>query len=138
MIKTAVPQLERLWLGACDALGSSNPDKVRHVTVSLRELLTHIIHTLAPDEEVRKWTEDPTFYSNDKPTRPARFKYIYRHIAHGPMAKFLENDIKQATDWFQFLNKHTHGISHTLSDAELYYLLTRTHAMLNSLSIVLR
>ncbi|MGF7036395.1 hypothetical protein J2T17_007458 [Paenibacillus mucilaginosus] len=138
VVRIAVPHLENMWLGACHALQSSNPDKIRHVTVSLRELLTQIIHTLAPDDEIRKWTEDPTFYHENKPTRAARFKYMYRDVTHGPMGKFLEQDIKQAVEWIQFLNKHTHGNSLNLSDTDLYLLLTRTHGMLSTLSIVVR
>lgn len=44
-----------MWQGAKSALNSTdNPDYARHCAVSLRELFTHVIHRLSPDDEIKK------------------------------------------------------------------------------------
>src|SRR3546814_200632 len=44
-----------LWNGALQAIKSQNPDKIRHMITSLRELYTHVLHILAPDKAFAKW-----------------------------------------------------------------------------------
>jgi hypothetical protein len=40
-----------LWQGAKEALKSYNPDRSRHIIVSLRELVTYVLHQTAPDND---------------------------------------------------------------------------------------
>jgi hypothetical protein len=51
-----------LWEGARFSLNSDNPDRARHFAISLRELFTQVLHTLAPDTEVKVWTNNPKHY----------------------------------------------------------------------------
>ena len=46
-------------------------DRPRHVMTSLRELLTHTLHRLAPDREVQGWSSDSEYYNDGRPTRHA-------------------------------------------------------------------
>jgi len=57
-----------MWQGAESPLESQHPDYGRHLTVSLRELLTHLIHRLAPDEKVKAWTNNPDHFHDKNPT----------------------------------------------------------------------
>jgi len=51
LIASIDPKLLPLYRGAIDAIASSGVDNVRHATISLRELFTHILHKIAPDED---------------------------------------------------------------------------------------
>src|SRR5205807_8564371 len=94
------------------ALLSQNPDKVRHAFTSIRELLTQIIHKLAPDDEIRNWSSEPSFYDKGKPTRKARLSFISRSIIKYPKWKeFFETDIENLVKLFNMLQDLTHNIS---------------------------
>ena len=69
--------LLRAWHGAKQAVHSDNPDRSRHVTVSLRELLTHVLHKVAPDDKVRRWTSDPKHFQNGRVPSPLSFKKVW-------------------------------------------------------------
>jgi hypothetical protein len=43
LLATLNPALPSVWRGAQEALRSGNPDRGRHVVVSLRELITHVL-----------------------------------------------------------------------------------------------
>lgn len=77
------PELLRLWEGARQARSSSNPDRVRHFATSLRELLTHVMHQLSPDDELRAWSSSADDFANNP--RKARLRFIARGINHGPL-----------------------------------------------------
>jgi len=66
--------------GATQALISENVDRVRHFTISLRELFTHIIHTLAPDNAIKVWSNNPEHFFEGRPTRKARLLFICRGV----------------------------------------------------------
>src|SRR6266487_3071656 len=59
-LETLLAGLDRnlvlLWQGASQALTSNNVDRNRHFLISLRELFTHVLHQLAPNDEIRAWT----------------------------------------------------------------------------------
>jgi hypothetical protein len=72
--------LYEMWQGAVEAYSSKHHDKIRHFAVSLRELLTHLLHILAPNDEVNLWTNDPQMFHKGQPTRNCRLSYICRNI----------------------------------------------------------
>src|SRR5258705_4205619 len=75
------PGLFKMWKGAIEAYHSDNSDRVRHFSASIRELFTHLIHILAPDNEIKNWATDNTFFDEKgRPTRKARLLYICRNI----------------------------------------------------------
>jgi len=101
--------LVQMLHGARHAFGAvSNPERVRHAAVSLRELATQVLHRLAPDEQVRQWTKFPQDFDDGKPTRSARARFIARH-AHPTLAEFLKQDLRSVGALFGLLNSATHG-----------------------------
>lgn len=69
------PEFVNQWKGSWQALYSNNPDRYRQAAHSGRELLNHIMHTLAPDacfspEEVREKGQ------KGRPTRKMRIARI--------------------------------------------------------------
>src|SRR5439155_9335890 len=114
------PGLLNVWRGARVALSPQNPDRARHVAVSLRELFTTVLHRLAPDDSVKEWTSDPDHYDEKgRPTRRARYQFICRTINDGPFTKFVDLDMRFALAFLDAFQGGTHEIVSSLSDAQL-------------------
>ncbi len=111
--------------GARESLKSKNPDRARHVTTSIRELLTEILHRFAPDDEIRKWSNDRSYYHNNKPTRRARLLYICRNFNCDPLNKFVEADVSATLKLIECLNAGTHGVESKLTDKQLEAIIIR-------------
>lgn len=130
--------LVRMWHGARQSLESDNPERARHLTVSLRELFTHILHSLTPKDEIEGWLNRPenhheqNFY-NKKPTRRARLKYIYRNINHGSFTDFVDTDIESILKFLKIFQKGTHKIRVEFDDNQLHAMLVRMETTLVSL-----
>jgi hypothetical protein len=120
----------RLMLGARAASTSTNPDKSRHVCVSLRELLTGVLHELSPDEEVIRTLAGPELIKDGRPTRRGRVLYLCRHINSGVCRKFVESDIKLTLNIFDALHEGTHNKHVALSDSELSAIILRVETQL--------
>lgn len=113
------PGLYNMWKGAIETFNSDNSDKIRQFTVSLRELFGHIMHILAPDEAIAKWSNDPTHYHDGKPTRKARLHYICRNISNKPFNKFVEKDIQATIEFIAIFQDGTHSIESNFSTQQL-------------------
>lgn len=124
------PRLVSIWRGARDAVASSNPDRGRHVSVSLRELVTHVLHALPPTERVEGWTSDPNHYHNGRPTRRARLLYICREVHAESFKDFVELDVQAAVEFIDILNRETHRAKKQLEDRHLEAMVVRTDALL--------
>lgn len=120
-----------LYQGAIDAIASRNIDKVRHATISLRELFTHILHKLAPDGAFFEWNEDESNLSNGRPTREGRIIYICRNINYGAFITFVQRDISAAVAFLDLLQKGTHAIEKPYDDRQLKALLIRIECLLD-------
>lgn len=131
-LRSVDSKLVRLWEGARLAVDSDNPDKARHATVSMRELLTHIIHTLAPDEEIRQWTSDPAMYDKEKPTRRARLLYICRHVNYDPFTKFVNRDVDSMIEVIALLQR-LHQLEGPFDERQLKALRARVEGLLRFL-----
>ena len=86
------PQLISMWLGAKEAINSNNPDYARHFSVSLSELFANVLQRLAPDNEIRSWSDSRDDFREGKPTSEARLQYIYREAnddSFGLTKKFI-------------------------------------------------
>jgi len=117
--------------GAEQTICSQNPDHCRHFASSHRELSTHVLHLLAPDNEVRKWTKDPNHYDKDgRPTRRARLKYIARNHNNDTFVDFL---IKDFENQMALLNADEHRKTQEYSNKELRALHRRFLSMLDFL-----
>lgn len=122
------PELRALWEGAKFALAKTNPDRPRQVATSLRELMTHILHLLSPDEEVKQWSAEPSYYHNGRPTRRARLLYICRGINHSEFTTFVRRDIDAVLAFVDLFQQGTHDIAPPFTDPQLKALLHRTEA----------
>jgi hypothetical protein len=107
-----------MWIGAGEALRSKNPDRVRHSAVSTRELFTHVLHSLAPDERVSEWNSDPTYYDKGKPTRRARVLYVCRGINNATYPDLLDKILAGMLAKMDLLHKGTHGVNPAISDRQ--------------------
>ena len=122
------PSFSNMLLGAEQAIYSQNPDHLRHFASSHRELSTHILHLLAPNDQVKKWTKDPNHFDKDgKPTRKARLKYIARNHNNKTFVDFL---IKDFENQMALLNADEHRESQEYTDQELKVLHMRFLSML--------
>jgi hypothetical protein len=124
------PELLRLRIGACNAARSTNPDKVRHTCISLRELCAHALRILAPDSAIRAWSQDPSCYHEGRPTRRARVMYLYESIQSPALKKFIDADISLALELFNLLNKGTHVANLEIAEEQTAILLSRAEGVL--------
>lgn len=142
IISSVDSSLEDIWNGAISSLQSDNPDKVRHVTTSIRELLGHLLRTVAPDSEVAAWAEEQGFKGNNQyfydkgVTRSAKLNYLYRELNHGSFQSYFANDVKAVLNLIDTLNSGTHGLGQKFTDQQLTFLMIRLESMIRTIPIV--
>jgi len=127
------PGLFKMWKGAIEAYHSDNSDKVRHFSASLRELFTHVLHQLAPDPAVKKWTSDHSLFHQGKPTRKARLLYICRNITSDPFNTFVNQDIDTTISFIDIFQKGTHEIEPTYNQNQLVTIKSKAESTLKFL-----
>jgi hypothetical protein len=113
------PRLYKMWKGAIEAYHSNNSDKVRHFAISIRELFTHLIHLLAPDDEIKKWTKDPQYFDKGNPTRRARLLFICRNINNESLSTFVKKDVEAMIALINTFQNGTHNIDPVFSPSQL-------------------
>lgn len=123
--------LVQLWDGANQALASNNPDRVRHFSSSVRELMTNVLHKLSPDDDVKKWSSDPSFYKDGRPTREARLMYICRDINAGPFKTFVKKDVVATIEFINLFHEGTHKIKAAFTENQLLALKAKAESTLN-------
>jgi hypothetical protein len=116
--------------GAKQAFNSTNPDKTRHCITSLRELVREIMHYLSPDNEIRGWSESPQDFSNNRPTRKARLRFISRNINHGAFTEFVEKDIEAMIAAINIFQAGTHVANSRLTEPQISALITRVEGII--------
>jgi hypothetical protein len=125
--------LLNMWKGAIETFNTNNSDKVRQFTASLRELFTHVMHQLAPDDKVKNWTEEPTFYHQGKPTRKARLHFICRNISNKPFDKFVEKNIQATLEFIDIFQDGTHSIESGFTPQQLIAMKSKAETTLKFL-----
>lgn len=123
-------ELHSLLVGARQAVQGSNVDRARHVTTSLRELVTHVLHKLAPNDDVRQWSSDPKHLYNGNPTRRARLLYICRDIDSDPLSDYLSAEFSAALALIDTLNQGTHVVRTDLNGFQLGAMVVRVESLL--------
>lgn len=123
-LKAIDPRLLTMFQGAKLAAKSTNADRARHVAVSLREMTTHLLHILAPNDAISSWSTSESDYSNGKPTRACRIRFIYSRYGTEVLA-FFEGDIKEALRWIELINSQTHSLDGFESDGAIEALIAR-------------
>ena len=131
-LDNAFPNILR---GAEQAITSQNPDKCRHFASSHRELCTHILHTLAPDDEVVEWTVDPNHFYEGRPTRRARLLFIARYSYNGPFVEFF---ISSFLSQMKLLNADEHRRRQEYGEKELRVLHESFLSTLDMLMMIVR
>ena len=121
------------WRGIEDSISSGGADRLRQSATSMRELFTHVVHQLAPDDEVRDWSTDPNHFSNGRPTRRARFLYICRNSNHGGFSKFLEKDVDACLGMFDVIQTGVHSLEIPFSDRQILALRVRVEGTIRLL-----
>jgi len=120
--------------GARVAIDSFNPDRTRHVAVSLRELFTQVLHRLAPDDRIRSWTTDRTHYDEKgRPTRRARLLFLYAPVNDSSLEEFVIRDVEAALEFLGLFHGGTHRVASSYTDPQLRALLFRMEALLRFL-----
>lgn len=126
-------ELFRLWQGAWAALASTTPDKIRHGMTSARELVTHVLHSLAPDSEVKAWTSQAEHFHNDRPTRRARFLFIASHIGGDELRDYIIKEIDACLALIDLFQTGTHAINPPFTERQLKSMLRKVHSMICAL-----
>jgi len=122
-----------MWRGAIEALESGHEDYARHCSVSLRELLTHIIHKLSPDDEIQEWATDLKFFENGRPTRKARLLFICRAVNHDGFVDFITKDIAATIEFFTLFQRGTHQINIPYTHKQLLTLKNKVESTISFL-----
>jgi type I restriction enzyme S subunit len=131
LLETLDPEFVAPYFGAREALRGNNPDRARHILSSLRELCNHVLRRIAPDDLVLAWVpgNQKDLIDKGRPTRRARFLYVYRELNHAPLTDFIEQDTRAFVKFVETLNR-IHELRPSLTDAQLRALLLRTESWL--------
>ena len=125
------PDLVTMYQGAAHAIAEQGPDSTRHLAISGREILTHVLHRLAPDAELHDWDRArPEDFPNKKPTRRLRIRYILRKLLGTAYEQFVDDDVEQAIDLFNALHGDTHGLGRQLEPGAQRIVLRRLEGVL--------
>lgn len=125
--------LYNMWKGAIETLNSQNSDRIRHFITSIRELFTHLFQRLAPDKDVKTWTNDPAHFFNNRPTRKTRLLYIFRNINDKLFADFLQKDIETTIALIDVFQKGTHSINSSFTEYQLIAIKSKSESTLKFL-----
>ena len=120
------------YRGGNEALEGGGTDWQRHAMVSFRELTTHVLHLLAPDEKILPTAQTDDLH-NGRPTRKARLNFIFAEVAGPEIAAFYEADVKAAITLFDLLNSETHRLEQRATSEQVHYLRGRVVGLLTSM-----
>lgn len=117
------------WTGALYALSPANPDAARHFCTSAREVLTSIIDSSAPDDQV-KLERDCELTDRGKVTRRSKVSFLLRRIGitNTLMTGVVAKDMDNVLTLFRTFNDGTHGHAGRFTITELSAIRTRVEA----------
>jgi hypothetical protein len=116
------PELLHMWDGAIMAMRSKNPDRVRHVSASVRELAKKILDKLAPTAEANRWFNECSQaleVSHITKQWKIRVLYVCRNVPSVEFVHFVNRAVRALSDNFVRLNASTHGVNDETDQQEL-------------------
>lgn len=125
-------ELVEPYRGAIAAIKRGGEDWQRHSMTSLRELTMHVLHRLAPDDDVMKVATDSDLHDG-RPTRKATLRYVFAAVAGPELGGFFEADMKAAVELFDLLNAGTHKLGNRATPHQLHYLRGRVVGLIGSM-----
>ena len=124
--------------GASQSALSDNPDKSRHVAVSLRELLKRLIYTLVPDAVFKQYCISKKIPHKGKPGIDKRLECFFSAVQDTHLSPLIRNDIIAIKDYLEILNNSAvHEFENNTTTKGLIYIIGKTKgiiAMLINLS----
>lgn len=125
--------LDSRWRGALFALSPANPDAARHFCTSSREILTTILETWAPDDEVEAAFPNEPRTEQGTISRRTRVRYCLHRRGQDldELTDFVTDDIDNVVSLFRAFNDGTHGHAGRFTVTQLAALKQRVeHAIL--------
>lgn len=138
LLRELGPDFVRPLIGARQVITSGYADSVRQGIVSLRELFTHVLHALAPNDRVKRWTSDPEHYHEGRPTRRCRLLYICRGMNRPPFEDFVERSVADTLLLMDLFQKGTHGLQVPYDQAQTRILLAKMEGQIRFLILTAR
>ena len=110
-LSTFSEDLQNRWAGAIFALNPANPDAARHFCTSTREIISEMLNTAAPDEDVFAVLPDCQVSDRGTPTRRAKIHYCLDRngLTDVFLESFVEANTKDLIVLFDDLNSGAHG-----------------------------
>ena len=115
------------WHGALFALNPTNPDAARHFCTSSREIITGILNSNAPDDDVLDQIPNCPLTERGTPTRRAKIAYCLDRlgVANDDLEGFIDTNVRDLSVLFDELNAGAHGPAGKFSMSELASIKTR-------------
>ena len=134
------PDLDHRWHGAIYALNPENPDAARHFCISTREIITEILDTKAPDDDVFARFPDCQTTNKGSPTRRAKIHYCLdrNDSANDELEDFINANISNVVILFKELNSGAHGPAGIFSPQQLVSIKTRVEDALRFMCEIVR
>ena len=85
-------------------------DWLTQAAASLRKLLLGVLHTVAPNDPVRRWVTQPKIQLDQqgRPTRRTKIDWLCRSIRHANYRKFVRLELGSALAVLDLLNEAVH------------------------------
>jgi hypothetical protein len=121
------PSFFRKLLGAKQSAKGNNVEKIRHISVSLRELLKDLINTIIPTDEVKNYYGS-SFARNT--SLEQKIDYFFKDIISSNLAEFVINDVKLIKQIIGVLNTGIHDEVKFPNEQSLFFLINKVESIL--------
>jgi len=120
------PSFYKRLLGAKQSAKSNNVEKIRHISVSLRELLKDFINTIVPTDEVRNYGSN----LNGNPSLELKIDYFFKDITSSSLTEFVKDDVKLIKQIINVLSTCVHGEFEFPNEQCLFFLINKVESIL--------
>lgn len=122
--------LLKMWQGARDILNSNNPEKVRHVSVSLRELTKGLINQIIPDDIVIDFYIKNGIVINGKPSLEQKITCFFSEESGSRLLPFISSEVETIVKLINLLSKLTHNKENNITDDALIYIISKVESVI--------